>query len=414
MNQKLSLQKLAYFMVILGITIYVLCIGHAFFMPVAFAILFSFMLIPLCNFFERWTKSRVLGILGAYCVVVLPILGSIFMFSYQFIKVFSDLSLITESLVERANETIMWAEEQLAFEPNAGREWLMENAADVLDAPIDLISSSLTSSTTLVFNIFLVFLYTFFFLLYRSSFQNYFLIQFSKERRREAKSMMAGIQKVAQKYLFGMAIVIVILGFFNSIGLWLIGIDYAFFWGFLAAFLAIIPYIGTTLGGLLPFLYAIATTGTLWQPFAVIVLFGTVQTIEGNLITPNVVGGTVNINPLAAIFSLILGSMLWGISGLILALPIVAILRITFHYIDFLKPISLLLGSHLYSNSDVILNRFDEDRYRLFNIFQTKTKRGTETGSKAKRKSTIKSSKTTKEYTATSIEQNQDQDTVND
>lgn len=387
MNRKLSLQKLAYFMVILGIGIYVMYIGQAFFMPIVFAVLFSFMLIPLCNFFEHWTNSRVMGILGSYCVVVLPILGSIFLFSYQFIKVFSDLSLVTESLVERANETIMWVENELDVERNAGREWLMENAANVLDAPIDIISSSLTSSTTLVFNIFLVFLYSFFFLLYRSSFQNYFLIQFSKQRRNEARSMMAGIQKVAQKYLFGMLIVIIILGFCNSIGLWLIGIDYAFFWGFLAAFLAIIPYIGTTLGGLLPFLYAVATTGTIWQPIAVVALFGTVQTIEGNLITPNVVGGTVNINPLAAIFSLILGSMIWGISGLILALPMVAILRITFHYIDFLKPISLLLGSRLYRNSDIFLNKYDHDKYRLFDIFQTKPKNVIEVGDKVKKKS---------------------------
>ncbi|MFK7932012.1 MAG: AI-2E family transporter [Saprospiraceae bacterium] len=375
MNQQLSLQKLAYFMVIVGITIYVLCIGQAFFAPLLFAVLFAFMLIPLCNFFEHYTKSRVLGILCSYSVVVLPIIGAIFMFSYQFFKVFADFSLVTETLVERANETIMWVEEELDITPDSGREWLMENAADVMDAPIDLVGSSLTSSTTVVFNIFLIFLYTFFFLLYRSALQNYFLIQFSEERRAEAMRMMDGIQQVAQKYLFGMMIVIVILGFCNSIGLSIIGIDYAFFWGFLAAFLAIIPYIGTTLGGLLPFLYAIATTGTFWQPAAVIVLFGTVQTIEGNLITPNVVGGTVNVNPLAAIISLILGGMMWGISGLILAIPMIAILRITFHYIDSLKPVSLLLGSDLYSNSEVILSSFDEDRYRLFDVFQAKYKR---------------------------------------
>lgn len=372
-NRYLNLQKLAYCVLILSITIYTLYVGQAFFAPLLFAVLFAFMLIPLCNFFERYTRHRVLAIFLSYTVVVMPIVGAIFLFSYQFIKVFTDFSLITESLVERTNKTIMWVEEELNIIPNSGREWLVGNTADILDAPIDIISSSLTSSTNVVFNIFLVFLYTFFFLLYRSALENYFLIQFSPERRPEATRMMNGIQKVAQKYLFGMVIVIVLLGFCNSIGLSLIGIDYAFFWGFLAAFLAIIPYIGTTVGGLLPFLYAIATTGTFWQPAAIVVLFGTVQAIEGNLITPNIVGGTVNINPLAAILSLVLGGMLWGISGLILAIPVVAILRITFHYIDFLRPVSLLLGSHLYKKSDVFLTNFDDNRYRLFTIFKKKT-----------------------------------------
>ena len=111
-----------------------------------------------------------------------------------------------------------------------------------------------------------------------------------------------------------------ILGVLNSFGLWLIGIDYPVFWGFLGAFLAIIPYIGTAIGGLLPFLYALATTSTLWQPMAVIGWFVLVQQIEGNLITPKVLGSSVKVNPFAAIFALFFGGYLWGIPGLILAI----------------------------------------------------------------------------------------------
>lgn len=92
--------------------------------------------------------------------------------------------------------------------------------------------------------------------------------------------MLSNIQKVIQGYLQGLLTVIVILGVLISLGLLVIGIEHAFFWGFLAASLAIIPYIGTFLGGLLPFLYAIATANEPWQPIAVVVMFVVVQALE--------------------------------------------------------------------------------------------------------------------------------------
>jgi len=164
-------------------------------------------------------------------------------------------------------------------------------------------------------------------------------------------------------------LVILILGVLNSLGLWLIGIRYAAFWGFLAACLAIIPYIGTTLGGFLPFIYALATTGTLWQPAAVVLLYSSVQTLEGNFITPNVVGNSVSINPLAAIIFLFIGGMIWGISGLILALPFVAVLKVVMEHITPLRPVSELLSSDLYSDSDKFLEEYDEEQYRISNYF---------------------------------------------
>ena len=156
----------------------------------------------------------------------------------------------------------------------------------------------------------------------------------------------------------------------NSLALYLIGIKYAWFWGLLAAFLAIIPYVGTFIGGLLPFVYAIASTGTWWQPAAVAALFLVIQFIEGNFITPKVVGESVKINPFFAIISLIVGGMLWGIAGIVLALPGMAILRIILKQIPIFMPISALLSSELYKDADLFEEKFDSEKYRIASFFK--------------------------------------------
>jgi predicted PurR-regulated permease PerM len=103
-----------------------------------------------------------------------------------------------------------------------------------------------------------------------------------------------------------------ILGFANSVCLWIIGIDSPFLFGFLAAALSIIPYIGTTIGASIPILYAFMTYESLWVPFSVAALFWGIQMLDNNFLSPKVVGNSLQVNALAAIVSLIIGASIWG------------------------------------------------------------------------------------------------------
>ncbi|RYF48831.1 MAG: AI-2E family transporter, partial [Cytophagaceae bacterium] len=120
--------------------------------------------------------------------------------------------------------------------------------------------------------------------------------------------------------------------------------DYAVFFGFLGACLVLIPYFGISLGSLLPAAYTLVTQDNPLKAVAVIGLYLGVQMIEGNFITPYVVGSKVSINPLAAIVVLILWDNIWGLPGLILALPLTAILKVVFDSVDSLKPYGFLIG----------------------------------------------------------------------
>jgi predicted PurR-regulated permease PerM len=142
--------------------------------------------------------------------------------------------------------------------------------------------------------------------------------------------MFKSVQQVGQKYLFGMILLTIAIGLANSVGLWIIGIDNPFLFGFLGATLAIVPYIGTYVGAIIPVLYAFMSYDSPWKAIAVAILFWFVQLVTDNFLTPKIVGGSLKVNALAAILSLFIGAAVWGIAGMILFLPFAAMLKVAF------------------------------------------------------------------------------------
>ncbi len=157
-------------------------------------------------------------------------------------------------------------------------------------------------------------------------------------------TVLTKIYEVVHSYLKGLVMVTFIVGSLNTIGLLALGIDYAIFFGFLAAALLVIPFIGILIGSILPIIMALITKDSPMYAVGVAGVFIFVQFLEGNFITPQVVGSKISINGLVAIIALLLGSALWGIAGMALSLPTVAILKVLFDSITDLKPFGFLLG----------------------------------------------------------------------
>jgi predicted PurR-regulated permease PerM len=216
----------------------------------------------------------------------------------------------------------------------------------------------------------MTFIFIFFVLLYRGAIKNFILIQFPRQKQLEIQEILGQVQNLVRKYLYGMLTVILILAILNSFGLWIIGLDYPIFWACLAALLSIIPYLGTTIGGLLPFMYAFATSEFWWQPLAVVALYVTVQQIEGNLITPYVVGSNVKINPFVALIALLIGGIIWGVAGIVLAIPIAAILKLVFDHVEGLKPVGVLMSSGLHHKESEFTRNWNEDKYRITSLLK--------------------------------------------
>ena len=367
--QYFSIQRLTHLTIFLSLITYILHIGIDILQPLAFAGLFMLISLPVVHFYEK-KLSAIPSIILSFVTIVVPILSIFILLSQYFMNVVEDLPSISESISKGVEQLFSIVSKKVGVSKTELKTQVGDNAEALISGPADMIKSSISFSTSLFANTFLTFIYTFLLLLYRHSIKQFLMSQFTEGTKEMGRKLFSEIRNVTQDYLYGMGIVMAILGTLNSLGLVLIGIEYAFFWGFLAALLAVIPYVGTLVGGMLPFLYALASTGTMWQPLAVIFLFMLVQTIEGNLITPKIVGSSVELNPLAAILSLVFGNALWGVGGMILAIPFMAITRVIFTHIEPLRPISLLLSSKLYDKEEVFSEKYDKKRFRLVNLFK--------------------------------------------
>jgi predicted PurR-regulated permease PerM len=142
-----------------------------------------------------------------------------------------------------------------------------------------------------------------------------------------------------------MAVVYAIVGTLNSIGLWFLGVPYAFLFGYLTAIMTFIPYVGIIVASVLPITYAWITYGVIWYPLGVIGLFTFVQYLEANIIFPWAVGQRLELNTLATLIVIVIGGIIWGASGMILFIPFAAILKLVADRMPGMEALAMFLGN---------------------------------------------------------------------
>lgn len=330
--------------------------------PLAFAVFFSLLLYPVSKFFER-RLPRFMSISIVIFLVIILILGILSFFGTQVYQLFNNIKDFGSNLQNVFHKVLDFVDNKIIqnqFELDSLVQMKPQNFLN----PAEFVEQTIVNSSGFLFSAGLVLVYTFLFLLYRTSFKTFIINHYPEDTREEVRKMLYTIQKVSQNYFFGLFIIIMILGVLNGLGLWLIGIDYAFFFGFFAAFLAIIPYIGTFIGGMLPFLYALINYDNIWISILVLLWYMMVQTIEGNILTPKIVGSKVSLNPLFALIILLIGELIWGIAGMILFIPLMAILKVILDNSDSFKSYSQLLGSDFGHDEKSIIPKLKKKKIR--------------------------------------------------
>ncbi len=341
----LPFQKL-FFAIATGFALFaILILAKVILIPLGLALMISFILYPLVKRLESWGLKELFSVFLSILLVFLLIAGVVLFFSTQIIDLSKDFSYFQEKIMLLFTDVIVYLNKNVSLIPSLERNDVLMQMKEALKNSAGSLAGKTFNSTTTIFAQFVAtIIYTFLILIYRKGFIKALVMFFPEERKERVLNMFRNIQRVGQEYLSGMIILMIILGFANSVGLWIIGIDSPFLFGYLAAVLAIIPYVGTTIGAFIPVLYAFMSTDSLWIPVAVAGMFWGVQLVESNYLSPRIVGSSMKVNALAAILSLIIGASVWGIAGMILFLPFVAMLKIICEEFDELKPIALLIG----------------------------------------------------------------------
>jgi len=350
---QLSFQKIFYIIAIVVGLFAILILAKSVLIPIVFAFLIAFILFPVARKFEYWGTNKAIAAFLSIFFSLLIIGVGIFLFSNQIIHLAENLTDIKDKILKVFADATLFINKNVEFLPQLEHGELQEKLNNSLNKSAgSLLSQTFSGTTDFLFGLLVTIVFTFLILIYRNGLVRAFVHFYAQENRKRAFNMFKSIQQVGQKYLFGMLVIILILGLVNSIGLWIIGIDNPFLFGFLAAILALIPYAGTLLGAAIPILYAFVTYDSIWMPITIAIFFWFVQFIESNFLSPKIVGGNLKLNALTSILSIIIGATVWGIAGMILFLPITAIFKVVCEEYDELKPIALLIGDENYNKKD--------------------------------------------------------------
>ncbi len=340
-----SVQKFSFFLLSVILAFYILIKAKLFLYPIALALLFSYLLYPLTNRLEKNRFPRILAILISI-ILLLTVITSAGFFIYSraavFVNDFPDFRLQAIARVDILEKNIMAffniTELQLA-------DFLRARVDNLFDMGSNLINRAFTATTGTLFRLAILPVFIFMFLYYRTKFAWFILKLVPNEKQVLALNVLRDVSKVASRYMGGMFTVVFVLCMINSAGLLLVGMKYAVTLGVIAALFNFIPYFGTIIGYSIPFAFAVFMSDSAELPLKVLLVFVIVQFTENNILTPNIVGNYVKINPFMIILGVIAGGMVWGIPGMFVVIPFLAMIRIISEQVPALHPWVYLLGT---------------------------------------------------------------------
>jgi len=287
---------------------------------------------------------RALSAILSVILAIIIISGLIWFIIHQVIVIGKNGTDLQHKFMTIFNTIQKWVTLRFGVEPGEMTKKIQELSNEALSHAGTYLSAAFGSVGGILASAVIVPLFTFFLLYYRDFFREFFFHAFKNTSQEKVDETLNKIYDVVQSYLLGLISVMAIIAILNTIGLIVMGIPYAWFFGTLASLLMLLPYIGIAIGSLLPALFALATKDSYWYAIGVIVWFQIVQFLEANFITPNIVGGKVSINPLMAVIAILLGGMLFGFAGLILALPLTAVIKVLFDAIPSMRAFGFLIG----------------------------------------------------------------------
>lgn len=324
---------------------YLAILGKSLLSPLLFSLLMAFLLLPFSNFLERRFKfKRSIAALTSVILMIAVIYSLMYFLVGQLSELWADWPLLVQQVSTAFDELKHWGNKTFHINlERQGNHIFMDNTEKALATSASIIGATLlTLSSSLLFLAFTL-LFTFFILNYRGLLFNFLTTVFAEEHKTKVSDIVKEIQRIIKKYITGLFLQMLIVTLLMITALSLLGVKYAILLGLIAGIFNIIPYLGISTALIISALITFATAGAA-KALLVLLVFVGVHTIDGNILMPLVVGSKVKINALFAFIGIIIGEMIWGISGMFLCIPYLAMLKIIFERVDGLQAWGILLG----------------------------------------------------------------------
>jgi predicted PurR-regulated permease PerM len=346
----MKLSKLAYSLIIFIGIIVILFIGKDLILPLAIAIMIFYVIKEQ----KKWlSKISVNGRNMPNWLLSLVAFSSIVLSLFIFGNIlYNNIQLITDVIPTYQENINNLVSKFINFEnvdlTMATKEWINgDKISSFIQVAVESISGILSNS-------FLILLYLIFLMLESSKFsEKVKLIYFNNGNYENIRFIIDNVNDSMSRYITLKTITSLSTGILSYVVLLLLEIDFAFFWAFLIFVLNYIPTIGSLIATLFPALIALLQFGTLLNPTIVLVSIGTIQFFVGNVLEPKLMGNTLNVSPLVVLLSLAFWGTIWGVTGMILSVPITIMVIISFSQFEATKWISILLSE----NGDILENK---------------------------------------------------------
>jgi len=335
-----------FFILFIILFFYGIIVAKSFLSTLVLGVIFSYLVFPLVKFLEN--KARFPRIL-ANLVSIILLVGIL---SFAMFVLYRNIILITEDmpeLVAKAHRNIdqlgVFIETYFGYTVESQNLLIHDTINNLFNVSSNFSMSVFKGTTNTLFTLGLMPVFMFYMLHYREKFYKFIIMAVPAEKEDDARNIIRRVSTITPRYVGGVFTVVLILCVLNSFGLWIVGVKYAILFGIISALFNLIPYFGTWIGASIPFTFALLTGDSPQLAIGVLILFVIIQFTENNILTPNITGSYVNLNPLFTILLIIIGGGVWGIIGMFVVVPIAAMMKIVFDHSKSLKPYSYLIGA---------------------------------------------------------------------
>lgn len=340
-NRKISALEFLLYFVLLAVVLY---FGRLIFIPLSFALLISFILYPVCRWLEKKGINQIIAIAISLTIVFLIMVSILSLLVFQIKEFALEWDTFKEKIIEAINQMSLFIFQYFNITNNEQAVFLKNLISHSENQALSILKTTFYSLSQTLFYIIIIPVFSALILFHRSMFKDALLQFFPIDQKEKILEILLETIHAYHNFIKGMFLVYLIVGILNSIGLLIIGIPHPFMFGFVAAILTFIPYIGIMVSALLPIAISWITFNSIWYPIGVIAVFSIVQILEAYIIFPYVVGNRLKINTLIIIIMITLGGILWGAAGMILFIPFTSIIKLIADRTESLKAISILLG----------------------------------------------------------------------
>ena len=336
--------KVTIFLVGLVAFLTIIYLAKSLFIPLVFATIIAIVLHPVVNFMVRIKINRILAIILTMFLTFLVIAAFGAILISQAGKFGESWPVLVQKFTALLNQNIADAADYFNKDPQKIHDWITKTQGDIINVSTAAIGQTIVILGNGLVVLLLIPFYIFMILFYQPLLVEFIRRLSGANYQSHVRQLVSQIKTVIQRYLVGLVIEAALMAAMNTAALLLLGIEYAFILGILAAVLNVIPYIGGIIAVAMPMMVALLTKPSPWYAFYVLVAYYIIQLIDNHYIVPYIVASKIKINALFSVIIVLVGNALWGIPGMFLSMPILAIIKLICDHIEPLKPWGFLLG----------------------------------------------------------------------